>query len=127
MVRRRAAYALHEMGFAAEPAVAALGRALHDSSYDVRSWAGLALMRLDSAAEGARDDLVEALRVRLSREGEEDDTRFLLIYLVRALGNIGPEAEAAVPHLQQARTIVADDRDISKLVRWAIKRCRGQA
>ena len=65
--------------------------------------------------------------MRLSTgEDEVDDTRQYLVYLVRALGNIGSEAQAAVPFLQQAQALVADDSEMNKLVRWAIRRCRGK-
>jgi len=53
VVRHRAAYALKRTRTGGPASGAALGRALHDASYDGRSWAGLALMRLDAGAEEA--------------------------------------------------------------------------
>lgn len=124
-VRSRAAHALMELRDAARAAVPALGQALHDPCRDVRDWAGLALMRLDEAARPAAADLVEALRARVQRHFDpEDEAYFLLVYLMRAVGNIGGVA-AAIPALEAARAIVADLPDHHELACWAIERCRG--
>lgn len=124
-VRSRAAHALQELREAAKDAVAALGKALHDACRDVRDWSGLALMRLGVEAKAAAPDVIQALQLRVQKPFDtEDSERFFLIYLVRTLGNVGPEARTALPALEEAERLVADIAEQHELVCWAIRRCQ---
>ena len=94
-VRLEAARALAAIGPAAAAAVPALRDGLGDESPFVRFEAARALGMFGVAAR----DAVESLAALLTQEGLEASTRDMA---ATALGEIGPDAAAAVPQLVQA-------------------------
>ena len=88
-VRCRAAWALGEMGPAAETAIPALVEALRDKDGLVRCYVASALAKIGPAAVPI---LTELLR---------DKDEHLRRTVAEVVGNIGPEAETAVPALME--------------------------
>ncbi len=101
-VRGAAAQALGQIGPPAKDAVPVLVRALRDTDFEVRGYAGAALVAIDmqAAEERAIPALIAALRpTAISRS-----TREMMIAVAEALGVLGPKAEAAVPALEYRAT-----------------------
>ncbi|MBP60684.1 MAG: hypothetical protein CMJ62_04080 [Planctomycetaceae bacterium] len=99
--RSLAAYALGQLGPAAQDAVPDLIEALQDSSYKVRSSAAYALGRIGPAAQSA----VPALISRIGDEQQEVRSS-----AAAALGEMGPAAQDAVPRLLAAALHDGDSR-----------------
>jgi HEAT repeat protein len=93
--RRRAAYALGQIGPAAKDAVPALTEALDSQSMDVRQYAADALGHIGPDAKGAATRLTESLQ-----DSANDEHVHRLA--ARALGRIGPAAAGATAALQQS-------------------------
>jgi len=111
-VRRAAAYALAEIGPDAKTAVAALAEACKDKG--TRVSAHYALFRIASDQK-AIPALIEAL------SDEDMEVRW---NSARALGRIGPAAEAAVPALIEASK--DKHRDVRYAAADALERIRGE-
>lgn len=92
-VRHAAAFALGNMGPAAEDAVPALARALEDMDVQVRQTAAWALAAIGPAAKDAVPELIRAVR---------DSNRVVQANAAQALGAIGPAAKDASLVLAQA-------------------------
>jgi len=88
--RRVAAFTLSEMGSSAKPAVAALGKALHDPEILVRLGAAGALWMLERQVE---------LVVGILMEGLQHSDAWTRRWSIDVLGRMGPEARQAVPAL----------------------------
>ena len=102
-IRRRAAWALGKIGPGARAAVPALIEALRDENRRVGVSAHYALFRIVSHPE-AIPNLIEALR---------QGTHLVREDAARVLGNIGPDAKAAVSALAEAQKDEVAD------VRWS--------
>jgi len=94
-VRSLSAVALRSMGPKAAEAVPALVQALSDPAAYVRAPAADAIGSIGTAAKAAVQPLIE----RLLATGEQV---YVLRSVAAALGDIGPNAAAALPALQQA-------------------------
>ncbi|MGB6044319.1 MAG: HEAT repeat domain-containing protein [Pirellulales bacterium] len=94
--RRRAAYALGQLGPAAAPAVAALSNALSDRHLEVRWYALDALGRIGPKAEEALSAIVAALQ-------DSQNDKNVRVAAARSLGRIGPPARTALPALRDAQ------------------------
>lgn len=90
--RRRAAYALGQIGPPAEAAVPALAAALESRSLELRHSAADALGRIGPAAKDAVPKLLAGLASPVN------DIYFYR-YAAKALGRIGPDAKSAEPSL----------------------------
>lgn len=89
-----AARTLGELGPAAAPAVEALRQALQSDTAELRTWAGIALSKIDPEnAEAAVQALIEGLQ----------SADFMQEQVVNGLGRIGTKARAAIPALRQAQ------------------------
>lgn len=114
-LRRKACYALGTIRPVAPQTVAALAGALRDLASEPRWYAADALARLGREALPAAADLAEALDPR----SKNDATVHRLC--ARALGNLGPAAQAQLPALDAL--LNGDDaelRVVASLARWKI-------
>ncbi len=130
-VREAAAYTMRSLSAQAASVARELGEALEDPFPDVRLWSAFALMELGPAAEPATEFLVRALAERVEDDSNvhpDDETGSYLVYLVRALGEIGKPAKVAIPHLQRAaqNPMVKWKPQFGLLVEWALERCQGK-
>ncbi len=95
-VRRDAAFQLHKLGPAAQPALPALIKALDDPDKQVWSDAIAAIANIGAGAKEAIPALLDALDSRKARGGRERDRRQAFVRSAHALSRIGP---AAIPPL----------------------------
>ncbi|MCX7805152.1 MAG: HEAT repeat domain-containing protein [Planctomycetota bacterium] len=112
-VRGQAATALGEMGPKAEKALPELMRVVaEDRNPGVKFNAGLAVPKMKGKAVPI---LIEALR---------DKRDIVRRYAAQTLGNIGPEASAAIPALKDVEA--RDSDDVTRAAaKWAISRISG--
>ena len=112
-VRRASAWALGQIGPAANEAVPALVKALGDADNRVRCHAAEVLSRIGPVTDEVVPALIKAL-------GDTD--RIVHIYAAQALGRIGPEAKAAIPALEQL--IKNEHATVGGLAYEALKKIR---
>ena len=115
-VRLLAAIALKEMGRAAAMSIPELTGALRDGSDYVRARAADALGAMGSAAKEAVLTLAEMLKAK-------NGQWLVLASIATALGNIGPDAAAALPALEQGFKL----RRVGACAREAIMKIKGEA